>query len=117
MSGLEKMARKRGVLELHVPGRFRHFKSPGVQVPYRNALNSLVQGGVAEFQKDMMLLIEPELVEVGARLCLQVHDSFVIEVQPGTGQLVGDIIKTISDEINPLDLPISWSAGPWAAHD
>ena len=117
MSGLEKMARKRGVLELHVPGRYRHFKSPGVQVPYRNALNSLVQGGVAEFQKDMMLLIEPELVEVGARLCLQVHDSFVIEVQPGTGQLVGDIIKTISDEINPLDLPISWSAGPWAAHD
>ncbi len=116
MGGLEKLARKRGILELHVPGRFRHFKSPGAMVPYRNAFNSLVQGGVAEFQKDMMIRLDPQLDEVGARLCLQVHDSFVIEVLPGTGELVGDVIRKTSDELNPLDLPIKWSASPWIAH-
>lgn len=117
MAGLERVAREQGYLPLHVEGRYRHFRSPGVLVPYYTALNAVVQGGVAEFMKDMMLEAEPELERVGARLCLQVHDSLVIEVPPAAGPEVGALLQRIADDINPFDMRMLWDAAPWQDHD
>lgn len=116
MKGLEGIARRDGKLPLHVEGRYRHFKSPGRLVPYYTALNAVVQGGVAEFMKDVLLAIEPELADWGARLCLQVHDSLVMEVPPGVGPKIADLLQHISDDVNPLDLRLLWDASPWQAH-
>lgn len=116
MKGLERIAKEDGKLPLHVEGRYRHFKSPGVLVPYYTALNAVVQGGVAELMKDIMMTVEPELGELGARLCLQVHDSLVIEVLPGSGPVIGDVLQRILDDLNPLDLRLRFEAAAWSDH-
>lgn len=117
MKGLEHIAKSEGRLPLHVEGRYRHFKSPGVLVPYYTALNSLVQGGVAEVMKDVMLVAEPLLDGLGARLCLQVHDDLVVEVLPGTGPKIGEVLQQVLDDVNPLDMRLIFDASPWSAHD
>lgn len=116
MKGLEKIVKAEGILDLHVPGRYRHFKSPGKTVPAYTALNAIVQGGVAELMKDVMLAVEPVLADLGAHLCLQVHDSLVIEVPPGLGEKVGQVLQEILDEINPFDLPMVFDASRWEDH-
>lgn len=117
MSGLEGIAKRDGVLPLHIEGRYRHFKSPMKLVPYYTALNAVVQGGVAETMKDVMLHCEAELVALGARLCLQVHDSLVIEVQPGTGPLIGKLLQQVLDDVSPLtQLRLLFDSQPWDSH-
>lgn len=117
MRGLEDAAKRDGYLPLHVPGRYRRFRSAGRQVPYYTALNAIVQGGVAELVKDVMLGVEPELDALGARLCLQVHDSLVIEVPPGSGPEVGQAIQRVTNDVNTFLLPMTWDAQPWSEHD
>lgn len=117
MKGLERVAKEKGVLPLHVDGRFRHFRSPGKLVHYFTALNAVVQGGVAETVKSNMIDLEPILDDLGAHLCLQVHDSYVVEVLPGTGPAVGQAIQQVSDDLDHFAMRMLWTAQPWAAHD
>lgn len=117
MNGLSDIADRDGIIPLHVPGRYRHFRSPGVRVPGYTALNAIVQGGVAEFMKDVMIAAEPELADMGARLCIQVHDSLVIEVLPGDGPRVQKLLQGIADDLNPFDMPMLFEGAPWEAHD
>lgn len=118
MRGLERYADKHGFVPLHKDGRYRRFRSPGKTVPSYNALNAVVQGGIAELMKDVMLKLDAPLTNMGARLCLQVHDSLVIEVpDPLNGQVVGDLLQTITDDINPFSLRMEWDAQPWSAHE
>jgi DNA polymerase I-like protein with 3'-5' exonuclease and polymerase domains len=118
MKGLEGIAKRDGFLPLHVEGRYRHFKSPRTLVPYYTALNAVVQGGVAETMKDVMLQAEPLLDALGARLCLQVHDSLVIEVPPGAGPVVHKALQQVLDDVSPLEtLRLLFDASPWDAHD
>lgn len=105
---LEKWARKYGWVPLHVEGRYRHFRSAGRMVPYYQAINSVVQGGVAELMKDVMIDLEGPLAELGARMVLQVHDSLWIEVPPGMEEEVERLIQTVTDEINPFRMPMTW---------
>lgn len=116
MTGLERIAKAEGRLPLHVPGRYRHFRSPGVIVPYYTALNAVVQGGVAEFMKDIMLEVEPLLPDFGSRLVLQVHDSLVCEVEGGNGQRVGELLQRIADDINPFSMRMEWDSQLWSDH-
>lgn len=117
MAGMERIAKRDGVLPLHIEGRYRHFKSPMTLVPYYTALNAVVQGGVAETMKDVMVQIEPTLLDLGARLCLQVHDSLVIEAPPGTGPLIHTALQQVLDDVSPLEtLRLLWDANPWHAH-
>lgn len=116
MKGLEHIARADGYLELAHAGRYRHFRSPGMQVPYFTALNAMVQGGVAETMKDVMLEAEPEFERLGARLCLQVHDSLVVEVLPGTGEKVQEMLQAVLDDMNVFEMRLLFTAAPWAAH-
>lgn len=116
MKGLEHIAKNDGFLELAHAGRYRHFRSPGQQVPYFTALNAMVQGGVAETMKDVMLEAEPELDRMGARLCLQVHDSLVVEVRPGDGEQVHKMLQVVLDDMNVFAMRMLFTASPWGAH-
>lgn len=111
MLGLEKVARRDGRLPLHIPGRYRRFRGPGYSGRYYTALNAIVQGGIGEFMKDIMLRVEQELPL--ARLCLQVHDSLVFEVHPGTGQQVGAVLQSLADEISPFPMPMKFEGKQW----
>lgn len=113
--GLAQQARRLGYLPLHVEGRFRHFRSPGKQVPYYTALNAVVQGGIGEFMKDVML--EVSRLSLPGRMCLQVHDSLVWEVEPGAGHRIGAELQRIADAINPFDMRMVFDAKEWSEHD
>lgn len=114
MSGLAREAERLGYLPLHVPGRYRRFRGPGYIVPSYTALNAIVQGGVGEFMKDVMLALHPVIGAYG-RVCLQIHDSLVIELVPGTGPLVQKVLQQIADDLSPFRYPMAWSAKQWGA--
>lgn len=102
-----------GVLPLHPPGRFRHFFSPGQPnvKPY-TALNALVQGGVAEFMKDVMIAVYE--TEYRDQLILQVHDELVFDTEPGAGPQILKTLQAIADDVNPFKLPLTFDAKKWA---
>lgn len=115
MKGLDQMAAKLGYLPHHVEGRYRHFRGPmGVQVPTYTALNAVVQGGVAELMKDVMLTVVEQPLE--ARMVLQVHDSLVFEVQPGYGLELQQKLQAIVDDLNPYRMRMVFDAQPWSSH-
>ena len=97
-----------------VPGRYRHFMGPyGPESPHK-ALNSMIQGGVAEMVKSWMIELEPELDRLGARLVLQVHDSLVIEADPADAEKVGHLLQLVLDDVNPYSgvaFPLDIKAG------
>lgn len=118
MGQKSREAQKKGFLP-HIawPGRFRRFQTPGRPAPAYTALNALVQGGIGEFVKDVMLLVEDDLDCMGARLCLQVHDSLVIEVPEGTGEQVRELLQKAADDVNPFEMRMIFDGKPWQEHD
>lgn len=118
MKGLERIARRDGVLPMIVDGRYRHFRTPGRIVKFYTALNAVVQGAVAECMKSYMVRGEPGWISLGARLCLQVHDSLVMEVLPGTGEKVGALLQSVADELDYFEhLPMRFDCKNWTDHD
>lgn len=97
----EQFAVNEGQIPLHPPGRYRHFRGAGYIEEPRKAFNSACQGGVGELAKDVQMEATPELDRLGARICLQVHDSWVVEVAPGTGAEVGLVLQDVVDQVNP----------------
>ncbi len=118
MKGVQRQVEQRGYIPLHPPGRFRRYRGAG----YRDwktytALNSIVQGGIGEFMKDVMMEFEPHELHGGngvCRMCLQIHDSLVIEVVPGNGMAILGVLQEIADRINPFPLPMEWDAKQWS---
>lgn len=106
-----------GYLPLHVKGRYRHFKSPGKIIPYYTALNALVQGGIAEYMKDVMLEVERR--GYGELLVLQVHDELVFDAPLQNGKSMKEelqqLLDSINDDINPFRFKLSWDGKPWAS--
>jgi DNA polymerase I-like protein with 3'-5' exonuclease and polymerase domains len=98
---LERLAREEGRVPLPPPGRYRHFRGAGWVEEYRKAFNSVCQGSVAEFLKDLQMEATPDLEELGARVVLQVHDSLVIEVPPARGEWIASLLQRVADDTNP----------------
>jgi DNA polymerase-1 len=109
---LTEKARQLGYLPLHVEGRYRHFRSPGMTVPYYTALNALVQGGIGEFMKDVM--IELDKAGYGELLILQVHDELVFDAPTGMSAEILALLTQISEDINPFKYVLQWDAKPWS---
>lgn len=100
------------------PGRYRRFRTPSPRLPRTfTASNALIQGAVGEAMKSYMLLAEPLLDAAGARLVLQVHDAFVIEVPEGHGDKVRAILQQVADDCDFFDMKMVFEASPWAAHE
>lgn len=121
MNATTRRAEKAGYIRIHDeawPGRFRHFITEADKAPRMyTALNAQVQGGIGEFMKDVMLAAEYKLEQLGARLCLQVHDSLVIEVPEGQGEAVQQVLQWVADTLNPFAMRMIFDAKPWEAHD
>lgn len=109
---LAELARVHGKLPLHVPGRYRHFRSPGVIVEFYTALNAMVQGGVAEFMKDTM--IEVENAGYGELLVLQVHDELVFDHPAGMRDEIHVLLTKIAHDINPFKYVLQWDGHDWS---
>lgn len=105
---LADFARRNGYLPLHKPGRFRHFRSPGITVPPYTAFNAAVQGGVAEVMKDVGLAAEAPLARLGTFFVLQVHDSWWTEQPPGAEEAVQGVLQDATDEANPFIARLTW---------
>ena len=105
---LTRKATELGKLPLHVEGRYRHF-GPGVE-PY-TALNALVQGGIGEFMKDMMIELPAPYDEM---LVLQVHDELVFDGPDGIEDELHELLERISADINPWKFPMHWDAKKWS---
>lgn len=105
---INRFAEEHHYIPLHVEGRYRHFRGGPFLIPAYTAFNAVVQGGVAELMKDVLLAIEPELALLGATIVLQVHDSFWIEVPTGNKDQVLRVVQRITDEINPFRLRMLW---------
>lgn len=112
MSKLSQYAEFNGRLPLLEPGRFRRFTSPSLAypIPSYTALNAACQGGVADTMGNVMIQAEPYWTGMGAQLVLQVHDSLVFEVIPGTEGALGKMLQDILDQVNPLNMPLVWEA-------
>jgi DNA polymerase I-like protein with 3'-5' exonuclease and polymerase domains len=106
---LAVQAELRGKLPLHVPGRYRHFT---YGVAFYTALNALVQGGIGEFMKDVMLEIWRN--GYGEMLVLQVHDELVFDGPDGIEQELHDLLEAIAADINPFKFPMHWDAKRWS---
>ena len=110
---LAKEAERVGKLPLHVPGRYRHFWSPGRAVQYYTALNALVQGGVAEFMKDTMLALDSTWAR--DMLVLQVHDELTFDA-PANEVMEAKLLELLTEiahDLNPFRYQLCWSAKSW----
>ena len=113
MRALERVAERDGWIGLGWPGRHRHFWSPGQTVPYYTALNAVVQGGIGEHMKDVMIGWHRAPLD-GALLLLQVHDSLVFEVRDAERSVeVHRWLNETSEWLNPFPLPMEWEMKRW----
>lgn len=116
MKGTQRHVEQYGFIPLHVPGRYRRYKGPGYHVwETYTALNSIVQGAIGEFMKDVMLLAAADPSHGNApgcfwRMCLQIHDSLVCEIVPGHADAVLLTLQEIATKLNPFPLPMTWDA-------
>jgi DNA polymerase-1 len=116
MNGLAKYADKHGRIGVgEWPGRYRHFRGAGYRVPGYTALNAIVQGGIGEFMKDMMIeWMERCHLRGSCRLVLQIHDALVFEVPENVGtSALAEWLQRTADRINPFKLPMLWEQKEW----
>lgn len=102
-------------LKLWVPGRYRRLwnsieKHPE---PTHKAFNALIQGGCAELLKSILLAFEPMVAEHG-RIVATIHDSIVVEVEPGAARHLDPLLDKVTAAINPFPVPLIWERKPWA---
>lgn len=107
----ERVAWARGFVKLVQGGRVRHFAgNPMWKANPKDAWNAIVQGGVAETMKNLMLRLEElleEYPEWDVRLVAQVHDSLSWFVP--SGHLVEkwqSVVEATWENVNPFDAPI-----------
>lgn len=113
MHGLEERAKRRGYLPLWKPGRRRLFKSPNNPYPrWYTALNASIQGGAAEFLKDVLLELEVAAADYG-HIVLTVHDSVIIEHTPGAEPYIDHLLETITRDVSPYAIETPWERKRW----
>ena len=61
----------------------------------RNAVNAPIQGSAADIMKIAMIRAEQTLAEahVKSRIILQIHDELVVEIAPGEGDQVTELVR------------------------
>lgn len=83
------LAEERGFVRLFT-GRLRHFTVKDARP--KDALNAVIQGGVAEMTRRAMLAVRKTFNFSDARILLQVHDSLLLEVKT---ELLHDVIAQV----------------------
>lgn len=114
---LADVAAERGYVPMAWPGRALHFDTPHPVRPrfYFTALNGLVQGGVAEVVKDVMLHLE----EYEQYLRLQVHDELAFDIPRELIEPLHAHMQQVTNDLSPFRVfgnpCLTWDPKAWAA--
>lgn len=118
LESLVANARKKGYTET-IFGRRRYFPAlhstnrVAREAAERAALNAPIQGSAADIMKIAMIRAEQTLAEahVKSRIILQIHDELVVEIAPGEGDQVTELVRNAMEHAVDLAVPLDVSCG------
>lgn len=118
LESLVANAREKGYTET-IFGRRRYFPAlhstnrVAREAAERAALNAPIQGSAADIMKIAMIRAEQTLAEahVKSRIILQIHDELVVEIAPGEGDQVTELVRNAMEHAVDLTVPLDVSCG------
>lgn len=118
LESLVANAREKGYTET-IFGRRRYFPAlhstnrVAREAAERAALNAPIQGSAADIMKIAMIRAEQTLAEahVKSRIILQIHDELVVEIAPGEGDQVTELVRNAMEHAVDLAVPLGVSCG------
>lgn len=118
LESLVANAREKGYTET-IFGRRRYFPAlhstnrVAREAAERAALNAPIQGSAADIMKIAMIRAEQTLAEahVKSRIILQIHDELVVEIAPGEGDQVTELVRNAMEHAVNLAVPLDVSCG------
>lgn len=118
LESLVSSAREKGYTET-LFGRRRYFPAlrstnrVARDAAERAALNAPIQGSAADIMKIAMVRADQALREanVKSRIILQIHDELVVEIAPGEGEQVTELVKDAMQHAVDLAVPLDVSCG------
>ena len=118
LESLVANAREKGYTET-IFGRRRYFPAlhstnrVAREAAERAALNAPIQGSAADIMKIAMIRAEQTLAEahVKSRIILQIHDELVVEIAPGEGDQVTELVRNAMEHAIDLAVPLDVSCG------
>ena len=118
LESLVANAREKGYTET-IFGRRRYFPAlhstnrVAREAAERAALNAPIQGSAADIMKIAMFRAEQTLAEahVKSRIILQIHDELVVEIAPGEGDQVTELVRNAMEHAVDLAVPLDVSCG------
>ena len=118
LESLVANAREKGYTET-IFGRRRYFPAlhstnrVAREAAERAALNAPIQGSAADIMKIGMIRAEQTLAEahVKSRIILQIHDELVVEIAPGEGDQVTELVRNAMEHAVDLAVPLDVSCG------
>lgn len=118
LESLVANAREKGYTET-IFGRRRYFPTlhstnrVAREAAERAALNAPIQGSAADIMKIAMIRAEQTLAEahVKSRIILQIHDELVVEIAPGEGDQVTELVRNAMEHAVDLAVPLDVSCG------
>lgn len=118
LESLVANAREKGYTET-IFGRRRYFPAlhstnrVAREAAERAALNAPIQGSAADIVKIAMIRAEQTLAEahVKSRIILQIHDELVVEIAPGEGDQVTELVRNAMEHAVDLAVPLDVSCG------
>lgn len=118
LESLVANAREKGYTET-IFGRRRYFPAlhstnrVAREAAERAALNAPIQGSAADIMKIAMIRAEQTLAEAHVKSCiiLQIHDELVVEIAPGEGDQVTELVRNAMEHAVDLAVPLDVSCG------
>lgn len=118
LESLVANAREKGYTET-IFGRRRYFPAlhstnrVAREAAERAALNAPIQGSAADIMKIAMIRAKQTLAEahVKSRIILQIHDELVVEIAPGEGDQVTELVRNAMEHAVDLAVPLDVSCG------
>ena len=118
LESLVANAREKGYTET-IFGRRRYFPAlhstnrVAREAAERAALNAPIQGSAADIMKIAMIRAAQTLAEahVKSRIILQIHDELVVEIAPGEGDQVTELVRNAMEHAVDLAVPLDVSCG------
>lgn len=118
LESLVANAREKGYTET-IFGRRRYFPAlhstnrVAREAAERAALNAPIQGSAADIMKIAMIRAEQTLAEahVKSRIILHIHDELVVEIAPGEGDQVTELVRNAMEHAVDLAVPLDVSCG------
>lgn len=114
MQDAQRVAEERGYVKLWPTGRRRRFDTYAARFEHpKDAFNSVVQGGVGEYMKELMMVLYEPARQTGVRIVLNVHDSLVFEIPRGMEDKWTIFVRKTAARINPFQISMPIGVKSW----